>query len=111
MNTMAQLEISPQVAQRLQDLSKQTRTSIDDILLRLLEHSESLLVSADTKGTNGDLVWTDEELAEILTPKQPLTGQEMVEQGYIGGWEDLGIEDSVEWLEQQKAKRRTKHQW
>jgi hypothetical protein len=68
MNTMAQLEISPQVAQRLQDLSKQTRTSIDDILLRLLEHSESLLVSTDADATNGDLAWTDEELAEILKP-------------------------------------------
>ena len=108
---MAHLEISPQVAQRLQDLSKQTRTSIDDILLRVLEHSGFLLVSADADAPNGDLVWTDEELAELLTPRPPLTGQEMVEQGYIGGWEDLGIEDSVEWLEQQKAKRRTKHQW
>ena len=55
--------------------------------------------------------FTEEEVEDILKPKKPLTGKEMVELGFVGGWEDMGIEDSVVWLEQQKAKRRNKFQW
>ena len=55
--------------------------------------------------------FTEEEVEEMLKPKKPLTGKEMVERGFVGGWEDMGIEDSVAWLEQQKAKRRNKFKW
>lgn len=108
---MPHLEISNQVAQRLQDLSEQTRITVDEILVRLLDSYASMLAQVNDSVTSDNLTWTDEELAEILKSKKPLTGQEMVEQGYIGGWEDMGIEDSVEWLVQQKAKRRAKYQW
>ncbi|NDJ77108.1 MAG: hypothetical protein GYB65_12710 [Chloroflexi bacterium] len=107
---MVHLEISPHIAQRLQALSEQARTSIDELLLRLLEDYGSTLISDDAEMSGGDLTWTEDELAEILRPTEPLTGQEIVEQGFIGGWEDLGIEDSVAWLAQQKASRKKKHQ-
>ena len=42
---------------------------------------------------------------------EPLTGAEIVAQGFIGGWEHRGIEDSVAWLEEQKRKRRERHKW
>lgn len=108
---MPHLEISTQVAQRLQDLSERVSAPVNDILLHLLDIYGALLVPAGDDVTNDDLAWTAEELAELLKPKEPLTGKEMVEQGYIGGWEDMGIEDSVAWLAQQKAKRRNKYQW
>ena len=59
--------------------------------------------------------FTEEEIKKMLTPKPSLTGKEIVEKhlksGVIGSWADMGIEDSVEWLEQQRAKRRNKFQW
>lgn len=108
---MPHIEISGQVAQKLQDLSEQTRISVDELLLRLLNEYGDMLVSDPDTDASDELTWTDEELTELLKPKKPLTGKEMVEQGYVGGWEDMGIEDSVEWLAQQKAKRRNKYQW
>jgi hypothetical protein len=47
--------------------------------------------------------WTDEELKELLTIK-PMTGHEIVAAGLVGGWEDLEITDSVEWVEEQRRK-------
>ncbi|MCA9912795.1 MAG: hypothetical protein KC496_05585 [Anaerolineae bacterium] len=58
-----------------------------------------------------DEPWMDEELAELLTPKEPLTGKEIVEKRLLGAWKDMGITDSVEWLEQQRANRRRKFKW
>jgi hypothetical protein len=49
--------------------------------------------------------FTDEEIKEFLTFK-PKTGKEIVEEGLIGGWEDTGITDSVEWVEEQRRKER-----
>ena len=49
--------------------------------------------------------WTEEELAK-LTRIEPLPGAEVVALGLTGGWADMGIEDSVEWLEEQRRKRR-----
>jgi len=54
--------------------------------------------------------WTKEELANLINPT-PMTGKEIAEAGLLGGWEDMGIEDSVNWVNQQKAKRRRKYQW
>ena len=68
------------------------------------------IIGAD-KSEPDDLVWTKEELAELLAPKEPMTGRQMIEAGLTGGWKDLGIEDSVEWLAQQRARRRDKFQW
>ena len=48
--------------------------------------------------------FTDEEIKEFLTFK-PKTGKEIVEQGLVGGWEDMGITDSVAWVEEQRRKQ------
>jgi hypothetical protein len=58
-----------------------------------------------------DRPWTDEELEELLRPESPMTGAEIVAAGLTGGWEHLGIEDSVEWLNEQKRKRNQKRKW
>lgn len=55
-------------------------------------------------------LWTDEELAQLINPN-PRTGAEIIALGHTGGWKDLGIEDSVAWVEEQKRKRRERHQW
>jgi hypothetical protein len=57
-----------------------------------------------------DQPWTDEEL-EALHRIEPKTGAEIVAAGHIGGWEDYGITDSVEWLEKQRQKRREQREW
>ncbi len=54
---------------------------------------------------DADQDFTDEEIKELLTFKAK-TGKEIVEQGLVGGWEDMGITDSVEWVEEQRRKRR-----
>ena len=112
---MPHLKISTKVAQKLQALSEQTSVTTDEILLRLLDNYASIFVSIDDTVACDDLTWTEEELADILKPRQPLTGKQIVdkhlESGVIGSWSDMAIGDSVEWLEQQKAARRNKYQW
>jgi hypothetical protein len=54
--------------------------------------------------------WTEDELREMLT-FTPKTGKEIVEEGLVGGWEDLGIEDSVQWVEEQRRKLQEKNRW
>lgn len=50
--------------------------------------------------------YTDEELAELLTPN-PKPANEIE----TGGWEDMGIQDSVAFVEEMRRKRREKSQW
>jgi len=54
--------------------------------------------------------WTADELKRALQTT-PMTGAEIVEAGLTGGWEDQGITDSVAWVEEQRRKRRERHQW
>ena len=42
---------------------------------------------------------------------QPMTGEEIVKAGLVGGWEDLGITDSQSWLDEQRRKRRERLRW
>jgi len=42
---------------------------------------------------------------------EPMTGKEIVEAGLLGGWEHLGIEDSVAWVEEQRRKHRRQFNW
>jgi hypothetical protein len=48
--------------------------------------------------------FTDEELAELLKPEPPTPGH-LIETGV---WQDSGIEDSVEWVQQQRELRARK---
>ena len=54
--------------------------------------------------------FTDEEIKELLT-FTPKSGKEIVESGLAGGWEDMGITDSVAWVEEQRRKRRERNRW
>lgn len=48
--------------------------------------------------------WTQEELDAALRV-DPLSGEEIVKAGLLGGWAEEGIADSVEWVAQQRRKR------
>lgn len=58
-----------------------------------------------------DVPWTQQELDELLRPVKPMTGREMFEAGLLGGWGELGITDSVAWLEEQRKKHERKLNW
>lgn len=60
----------------------------------------------ETVSLAGDLY----EIAANLG-KHPMTGREIIAAGLTGGWEDLGISDSVEWLKAQRAKFEDKGSW
>jgi hypothetical protein len=49
--------------------------------------------------------WTQEELDEMLASR-PSTLGEILSDGLVGGWDDRGITDSVEWIKEQRRKRR-----
>jgi len=49
--------------------------------------------------------WTEDELKRALQIT-PMTGAEIVAAGLTGGWEDMGITDSVAWVAEQRRKRR-----
>jgi hypothetical protein len=48
--------------------------------------------------------FTQEEIEDFLT-FTPRSGAEVVRDGLIGGWEDMGITDSVEWVTEQRRKQ------
>ncbi len=53
--------------------------------------------------------FTEEEVKNLLT-FTPKTGAEIVAAGLTGGWQDMGINDSVTWVEEQRRKQREAHQ-
>ena len=70
---------------------------------------ETLSTTREANDNLADLPSND-TVAEAL-PSGPLTGAEIVARGLTGGWKDLGITDSIAWVEEQKRKRRERHQW
>ncbi|MCI0711636.1 MAG: hypothetical protein L0154_15885 [Chloroflexi bacterium] len=88
------------LTKQVEKLDYQHQLLLVERLVALIEQHERFSQTEDT--------WTAEELAELLKPQKALTGKEMVEQGFIGGWEDMGIEDGAEWVNQQKALRKAK---
>lgn len=60
----------------------------------------------DTDVTEDDEPWTDEEIEEALN-FTPVPAEGIV----TGGWEDLGITDSVEWSKERRRQRREKRGW
>lgn len=71
-------------------------------LIQLLQSMDDEMVSVDT--------WTEAELEELMKI-EPLTGAEIVAAGLTGTWENQGIEDGLEWVNQQRQKRQSKYQW
>lgn len=111
---MTQLEIDQQTAQKLTELSQQTKKSVDEILLWLLNNYGYAVIQADQTSEEAE-AWTEEELVELFKPRKPLTGKQIVEKhlktGVIGSWADEEISDGAEWVNQQKARYAGKHQW
>lgn len=57
-------------------------------------------------------VWTDEELDNLVSAKnESLPLSEIAARGLFGGWEHLGITDSVEWLMEQRRARQERNKW
>ena len=111
---MTQLEINPQTAEKLQELSKQAKKSVDEILLLWLNNFKHTIIEADPISEDAE-DWTEEELAELFKPKKPLTGKQIVEKhlksGVIGSWADEDITDGAEWVNQQKEQQKGKYRW
>lgn len=110
---MPKLEVSHQTAAELTTLAQQAQKSVDEIILWFMHNYGHTLTTGEIAG-QGE-TWTDEELADLLTPKPSLTGRQIVEKhitsGAIGSWSDEGIVDGAEWVQQQRAKHRKKYQW
>ncbi len=53
---------------------------------------------------------TDEEIDALMKPN-PKPGSEIVKNPAIGSWAHKGITDSVEWVAEQRRKRREKIGW
>jgi hypothetical protein len=64
--------------------------------------------ASDAHSVAGDVKpLTDEEIAALMKPN-PKTGAEIANNPAIGAWANYGITDSVEWIEEQRRKRREK---
>ncbi|MBZ0242621.1 MAG: hypothetical protein K8F24_05355, partial [Bacteroidales bacterium] len=59
---------------------------------------------------NDEQPLSDAEIEELMQPN-PKTGAEIAKNPAIGSWADMGIIDSVEWLVEQRRKRREQNQW
>ncbi|RMF81310.1 MAG: hypothetical protein D6737_05445 [Chloroflexi bacterium] len=77
-----------------------------DVVLKMVQIAND----ADELSVNDVPMWTEEELDAMLRPN-PKTGAEIVALGHTGGWEDMEITDSVEWVKEQRRKRREKRGW
>jgi len=83
-------------------------------LIDQLSDTERLLIveylrSGSSKDAeNGSEDFSDTEILQMITPK-PKSGRDIVQSGLdsgaIGSWSDMNIEDSVEWLSQQRKSR------
>lgn len=112
---MTQLEIKQATAQKLENLSRQSQKSVDEVLEWLLSNYGQALISPDSNMTENDIIWSEDEIQQLLKPKQSLTGKQIVKKhlktGVIGSWADMGIQDGAEWVNQQKTQGRKKYQW
>ena len=100
---MTQLAINHQTAQKLEELSKRAKKSVDDIISVWVNNFGYAVIDADQSAVDDDVTWTEEELVELIKPKTPLTGKQIIEGGFIGGWEHKNIDDPVAFLEKQRA--------
>ncbi len=87
--------------------------SADDQQLLLQRVAAQLLMDTESQAveTHGPVL-SDEEVDQLLqTPDKRLSGPEIVKAGLLGAWEGKGITDSVEWLAEQRRKRRERNSW
>lgn len=56
--------------------------------------------------------WTDEEIAELTKPGVAKSGAEIVANlRREGGWEDVDITDSAEWVRELRRKQQERRKW
>jgi hypothetical protein len=60
--------------------------------------------------TVDDAPLTDDEIDALMRP-HPKSGAEIAQNPAIGSWANKGITDSVEWVQEQRRKRRGKRGW
>jgi hypothetical protein len=65
---------------------------------------------SDERTGPDDQPWTDEEIKELMRV-EPMTGADIVAAGLTGGWDDMGIQDSLEWVQELRRKRRERRGW
>ena len=59
------------------------------------------------KKTEEDRPWMEEEIQEMLKPRPPLSGAEIVKRlEEEGGWEHMGITDSAAFVDELRRKER-----
>src|SRR5574341_1027392 len=59
---------------------------------------------------SADQSWTKEELRELLR-SEPRTAAEIADSDAVGGWEYLGITDSVAWVEEVRRREQGDRGW
>jgi hypothetical protein len=95
-------------------LTAQVEKLKPDEQLLLIERIVALLRNstlAQEEATHAEAeTWDIDELQALLNDNHPITTQEIVAQGFFGGWEDLDITDSLTWVEQQRAKTRGRYE-
>ena len=102
--------------QQFEQISKMAKSLDTSEQLLLVEQLIAWIRSKRDMTTEEDMqsepeIWNEDELRQLLDDNQPMTTQEFLEAGLFGGWEDVGIEDSVKWVEEQRAKTRDRYSW
>ncbi|MBX2997724.1 MAG: hypothetical protein KF893_04375 [Caldilineaceae bacterium] len=69
-----------------------------------------IMASSSGATTVDEAALSPDEVADLMTV-QPLSPVEIVKQGLLGSWSDLGISDGSEWVEQQKHRRKEARKW
>lgn len=67
-------------------------------------------VETDPSMLENDQPLTDDEIDALMKPN-PKPGSEIVKNPAIGSWANKGITDSVEWVAEQRRKRRENTGW
>lgn len=75
--------------------------------LALADAIHASIASERAEHPHDEAPFTDEELAELMTPN-PMTPREIVARGLLGGWGDQGIDDGAEWVNQRKRERQAR---
>ena len=102
-------QISPQFNEAL-ELALQLPP--DERIAMIEELAASFKQEFDVSGELADdeRPLTSDEIKELMRV-EPLPPAEVVAQGLLGTWADMGITDGAEWVNEQKRKRKERRKW